>query len=169
MKDKIKLQEKFEEANLLLRQKAFEEACIIYDELLKEDFHSVEFYNNYGLALFYLDKFDEAIEKFKRAIDIDPDFALPYANMGLVYLNKEDYEKAEQFFLKALERDPENPETHYNMAVTYYRLDRKNDALRHYEAFINFSGDDYEKLKESVQKIITELKQSIQKDENSQV
>ncbi|GLI53398.1 tetratricopeptide repeat protein [Thermodesulfovibrio yellowstonii] len=168
MENKINFEEKLEEANLLLRYREFGEACKIYDELLNENYQSPELYNNYGLALFYLDKFDEALEKFQKAIEVDTAFALAYANTGLVYLNKGEYEKAEQFFLQALERDPENPETHYNIAVTYYRLNKKNDALKHYEAFIDFSGDDYGKLKESVQKIIAQIK-SIQKEEGSQV
>lgn len=164
MENQINFEEKLEEANLLLRYREFEEACKIYDELLNENHQYPELYNNYGLALFYLDKFDEAIEKFQKAIEIDPNFALGYANIGLVYLNKSDYEKAKQFFLQALERDPENPETHYNIAVTYYRLNKKTEALKHYEAFLGFSGDDYGKLKESVQKIIKQIKESIQKE-----
>ncbi len=168
MENKPNFEEKLEEANLLIRYKEFEEACKIYDELLKENYQSAELQNNYGLALFYLDKLDEAIEKFKKAIEIDATFALPYANIGLVYMNMGEYEKAEQFFLEALEREPENPETHYNIAVTNYRLGKKNEALNHYEAFINFSGDEYEKLKESVKKIIIQIKQSIQKEEDSQ-
>lgn len=168
MENKINFEEKLEEANLLLKYSEFKEACNIYNELLKENYQSAELYNNYGLALFYLDKFDEAIENFKKAIEIDTDFALPYANMGLIYLNNGNYEKAEHFFLQALKKDPENPETHYNLAVTYYRLNKKNDALKHYEAFMSFSGNDYGKLKESVRKIITQIKQSIQKEEESQ-
>lgn len=155
-------EERFEEANLLLRYREFEEACKIYSELIKENSNLPELHNNYGLALFYLNKFEEAINEFKKAIEINSSFALPYANTGLVYLNKEEYEKAEEFFLKALELDSENPETHYNLAVTYYRMDKKPDALKHYEAFIKYSGEDYRNLKESVQKIIAQIKESLQ-------
>jgi len=166
--EKKEFEEQFEEANLLLRYKAFEEACKIYNELINENSKIPELHNNYGLALFYMNKFEEAIDEFKKAIEIDSAFPLPYANIGLVYLNKEEYEKAEEFFLKALELDPENPETHYNLAVTYYRMDKKPESLRHYEAFIEYSGDDYQKLKESVQKIILQIKETLQKKEGDQ-
>ncbi|MGB9822364.1 MULTISPECIES: tetratricopeptide repeat protein [Thermodesulfovibrio] len=160
--EKQDFEARFEEANLMLRYKEFEEACKIYSELIKENSNLPELHNNYGLALFYLSKFEEAIEEFKKAIEIKKDFALPYVNIGLVYLNKEEYEKAIEYFLKALEFDHENPETHYNLAVTYYRIDRKLDALNHYEAFIKYSGDDYSKLKESVQRIIAQIKETLQ-------
>lgn len=162
-------EEKLEEANLLLRYREYEEACKIYSELLKENHSSAELHNNYGLALFYLDKFDEALDEFKKAIEIDNSFALPYSNMGLIYLNKEEYSKAEEFFLKALKIDPENPETHYNIAVTYYRMGKKQDALKHYESFLSFCGQEYGNLKESVKKIIFQIKNSLQTSEGSQV
>lgn len=169
MEKELNFEERLEEANLLLRYGKYEEACKIYNELLKENHHSAELHNNYGLALFYLDRFDEAQEEFKRAIEIDNSFALPYSNTGLIYLNKEEYEKAEEFFLKALKIDPENPETHYNIAVTYYRMGKKEDALKHYEAFLSFCGEDYVNLKESVKRIIFQIKECLQTVEGSQI
>ncbi|WP_353684934.1 tetratricopeptide repeat protein [Thermodesulfovibrio sp. 3907-1M] len=160
--EKQDFETRFEEANLMLRYKEFDEACKIYRELIQENSNLAELHNNYGLALFYLSKFEEAIEEFKKAIEIKEDFALPYANIGLVYLNKEEYEKAVGFFLKALELDPENPETNYNLAVTYYRMNKKSDALKHYEAFIKYSGENYPNLKNSVTKIIEEIKETLQ-------
>lgn len=159
-------EDKLEEANLLLTYKEFEEACKIYEDLISNEFYSPEVFNNYGLALFYLDRFDEAIEEFKKAINLDNSFSLPYANIGLVYLNKSDYDKAKEFFLKALELDPQNPETHYNLAVTFYRKNEKTEALKHYEFFLNYAGEGYKSLKESVRKIINQIKANQNKADN---
>lgn len=169
MEKEDSFEERLEEANLLLRYKEYEEACKIYRELLKESPTSAELHNNYGLALFYLDRFNEALDEFKKAIEIDNSFALPYSNIGLIYLNKKDYNRAEEFFLKALKIDPENPETHYNIAVTYYRMGKKQEALKHYESFLSFCGQEYGSLKESVKKIIFQIKESLQTSEGSQV
>lgn len=168
MEKEISFEEKLEEANLLLSYRDYEEACKIYEELISKKFNSPELFNNYGLALFYLDKLDEALKEFERAIKLDNSFALSYANTGLVYLNRAQYDEAERFFLKALELDPQNPETHYNLAVTYYRMNNKADALKHYEFFINYAGDEYGKLKESVKKIIAQINeiQNSQPDSN---
>ncbi|MCX7988347.1 MAG: tetratricopeptide repeat protein [Thermodesulfovibrio sp.] len=160
MEKEISFEEKLEEANLLLRYREFEEACKIYEELISKEFKSPELHNNYGLALFYLDKAEEALKEFEKAINLNNSFALPYANTGLVYLNQEQYEEAVKFFLKALEFDSKNPETHYNLAVAYYRMDNKTEALKYYESFINYAGDEYKKLKESVKKIITQIIES---------
>ncbi len=65
--EKLGFEERFEEANLMLRYKEFEESCKIYSELIQENPNLPELHNNYGLALFYLNKFDEAIEEFKKS------------------------------------------------------------------------------------------------------
>lgn len=170
MEKETSLEEKFEEANLLLRYREFEQACSIYEELISQGFNSPELHNNYGLALFYLNKVEDSLREFEESIRLDNSFALPYANIGLVHLNNMEYDKAVEFFKKALEFDKGNPETHYNLAVTYYRIGKKDDALQHYEAFLKFAGDEYGKLKESVYKIINQITESKDKDkeENSE-
>lgn len=160
MKKETAFEERLEEANLLLRHREFEEACKIYEELISKEFKSPELHNNYGLALFYLDKAEEALKEFEKAINLNNSFTLPYANKGLVYLNQEQYDKAVEFFLKANELDSGNPETYYNLAVTYYRMGNKNEALKYYKSFINNAGIEYNKLKESVEKIITQIIES---------
>lgn len=170
MEKEINLEEKFEEANLFLKYREFEQACAIYEELISKGFNSPELHNNYGLALFYLNRVEDSLREFEESIKLDNSFALPYANIGLVHLNMMQYDKAIDFFKKALALDNENPETHYNIAVTYYRIGQKDEALNHYEAFMKFAGDEYGKLKESVHKIINQISESKVKDnaENSQ-
>ncbi len=158
MEKEKSFEERLEEANLSLRYRDYIDACNIYEELIEEGFNAPELYNNYGLTLFYLDKFDDALSQFEKAISLDSSFALAYANIGLLYLNKQELGKAAEYFLKALQFDEKNPETHYNLAVTYYRLNKKLEALKHYEYFLSFAGEEYKKLKESVRNIIAQIK-----------
>ncbi len=168
MEQKIKYEERFEDANDFLRYREFEQACKIYEELINEGFESPELFNNYGLALFYLDQFEEALRKFERAITLDHSFALPYSNIGLIYLNKEEYKRAVDYFTETLRLQPNHPETLYNLAVTYYRMGDKTQALKCYEDFLSFAGDEYRALKESVSKIILQIRQNLQENQNSQ-
>lgn len=162
MKQELTFEERLQEANLLLRYSQYEEACRIYSELIRENSQIPELHNNYGLALFYLNRFDEAVDEFRKAVELDNNFALSYINIGLVYLNREEYNNAETSFLKALDIDNKNPETHYNLAVTYYRMGRKPDAIEHYESFLSYAGENYDKLKVSVQRIIAQIKESLE-------
>lgn len=162
MEQKMTYEERFEDANDFLRYREFDQACKIYEELINEGFYSPELYNNYGLALFYLDQLEEALKQFEKAISLDKSFSLPYTNIGLIYLNKEEYEKAVEYFLNSLKLEPNHPETLYNLAVTYYRMGDKTQALKFYEDFLNFAGDEHKALKESVSKIIAQIKQALQ-------
>lgn len=152
--------ERFEEANLLLKYKAFEEACKAYEELISENFEVPELYNNYGLALFYSDRFDEAVEQFRKAIELKSDFSLPYSNIGLVHLNRGEYDRAIDYFKRAIELDPQNPETHYNIAVSYFRIERKSEAAYHFEEFLKYSADEYRNLREGVKRIVSEIRET---------
>lgn len=169
MENKPSFEERLEEANLLLGYREYEKACTVYEELISEGFSSAELFNNYGLTLFYLDKFDDALKEFEKAIEFNNTFALPYSNIGLVYLNQQKYNKAVDFFLKALNVAPDNPETHYNLAVSYYRMGKKMHSLKHYELFIEYAGDKYNNLKKSVLQIIKQIKEESKKEEISQL
>lgn len=160
MENQNNFEDRLEEANILVRYREFPEACKIYEELISEGYESPELYNNYGLALFYLDEIQEALNKFNKAIELNSSFALPYANIGLIHLNDSQYEKAIEYLLKALEFDTSNAETHYNLAVSYYRMDKKIEALKHYEFFLKYAGEEYSKLKEGVLKIINQIKEN---------
>lgn len=66
-----------------------------------------------------------------------------YYNMGCVYKASKQYERAEAEFLKALEIDPEDAAVHYNLGILYEDdLNRKRDAQRHYEKFLELSPAD---------------------------
>ena len=66
-----------------------------------------------------------------------------YYNMGCVYRAAGQYERAEAEFLKALEVNPEDAAVHYNLAILYDDdLDRKQDARRHYESFLELAPND---------------------------
>ncbi len=70
---------------------------------------------------------DAAIEHFKLAIELDPNFALAYDGLGAAYVNRvfkgfggaEDYERAEVAFHKALELDPKLVEARMLMVFVY--------------------------------------------------
>jgi tetratricopeptide (TPR) repeat protein len=86
-----------------------------------------------------LDKAAEAVEKFEKAIALDPENATLYTALGVVFdqLNEKalaegDLEKSAEYkkklieaYTKAIELNPENPDAEYNLGVTFY-----NDAVQ---------------------------------------
>ena len=73
-------------------------------------------YNYLGIAYRY--KYDQLrslnwrqkeIEAFKKAIELDPNFYLPYINLGSTYYGMENLKEAALYFRKGLEFFPEHP------------------------------------------------------------
>jgi tetratricopeptide (TPR) repeat protein len=67
---------------------------------------SQELWNLAGFCHFKLREYDEAIECFKKAIEIDPTSAIDYANIGSNLRDKGDAEGAIAMYQKALSLDP---------------------------------------------------------------
>jgi eukaryotic-like serine/threonine-protein kinase len=79
---------------------------------------------------------DSSIEHFRRAIEIDPQFALAYSALGSAYVNRVlkglgqtgDHEKAKNAFRKALALDPKLLEARRHMVFIYLTGGQKQKA-----------------------------------------
>jgi serine/threonine protein kinase/tetratricopeptide (TPR) repeat protein len=79
---------------------------------------------------------EEAIRHFRRAIELDPNFALAHCALGSAHSNRvikcmgdsEDYEEAERAFQKGLALDPKNFEARMHMVFIYLARGEKQKA-----------------------------------------
>lgn len=77
--------------------------------------------------------FKGAIEYYKKAVKIDPNFAFAYDNMGICYRRLEEYDLAIDAYEKSLKIDPNGLMPLQNIAVAYsYKKDYKK-AVETYE------------------------------------
>ena len=82
------------------------------------------------------DDCEAAMENFKRAIELDPQFALAYSGLGACYANRvfkglgdaEDYTFAEEAFRKAFTFDPNVSEARVLMIMIYMARGEKKKA-----------------------------------------
>lgn len=128
--------------------------------------------DNFGRFIFRtlsLEDCQAAIDNFKRAVELDSNFALAYSGLGAAYANRvfkglgdtTDYNRAETAFSKAIQRDPNVVEARVLMAFIYLSRGEKrkaraeinrlqemfpNDASLHFvKANINRLDGEYEK------------------------
>ena len=64
------------------------------------------YYNNRGAAYMELNRLDEAMADFAKAIELKPDFALAFRNAGQVFYKARAYDKAVPVFSKVIELSP---------------------------------------------------------------
>jgi serine/threonine-protein kinase len=95
--------------------------------------------DNFGRFIFRtlaIEDCDAAIHNFKRAIELDPHFALAYSGLGACYANRvikglgeaEDYTAAETAFSKAFFYDPNVVEARVLMVMIYMARGEKKKA-----------------------------------------
>lgn len=68
------------------RQRKVEAAKLYYEDALKAGISSAALFNNLGLCLVALEKFEEAREKFDRALKLDPQLQQAYYNRARYWL-----------------------------------------------------------------------------------
>ena len=108
---------------------------------------------NYEVGGIYYEKMknnDKAIEFYKKAIELKPDFAAAYPSLGIIYREKQEYDKAIEYFEKALQLKP-NSKTAYiafnGIGITYFYKQDYDKAIEYYEKAIKLkTGDNDESL-----------------------
>ena len=89
-------------------------------------------YNNLGILYLTRERFDKAIENYKRAISLSPTLTAAHYNLGLTYHKQGKVKLAIGAYQKALSTDATLAIAHNNIAVCYTELQANlNKALSH--------------------------------------
>lgn len=76
----------------------------------------------------------EALAAYRRALEIDPEYADAHCNLGALHFNQERSDLARACFRRALQLDPGHPEANLNLGAILEGEGRDAQALRHYRA-----------------------------------
>lgn len=84
-----------------------------------------------GLALNHVGRTGEAIEEFKKAIQLNPKAGEPFLNLGYIYFHQGKMEEATQAFQKAIVLTPRlSPECHNNLGIIHLQQGRKEEGIK---------------------------------------
>lgn len=103
--------------------------------------NKVKTYANRGLDFYKEGKFEEAIEQFNKAIEINPEISGLYRGLGGAYLELGDYGKAIENFEKALSMNPNNPNTYNGLGEVYYQIGDYDKAIEYFKEAINIDSN----------------------------
>lgn len=91
--------------DIYLEHDQAEEAAEAFQESLTIN-KSVHVYNRLGIALRKKKRFKEALQEYRKALDVDPNDEAIYYNMGRAFLEDRQLDNAVKCFRKALAIDP---------------------------------------------------------------
>jgi tetratricopeptide (TPR) repeat protein len=125
-------------ADLYDRNAQYTEAVETYGKVVKLKPTMGYAYLKMGTAYDRLNKPAEAVAAFKKAEKYMPKYPVLFNNMGVAYgkLNKLDEEIAA--LKKAIKLRPTYTSAHFNLGITYLKLRNKKEAMKQYEALMQF-------------------------------
>jgi tetratricopeptide (TPR) repeat protein len=104
-------------------------------------------WNNLGLLLHRMGRYDEACEAYSTAVAQDPTCAEAPYNLGSLAEDRGDIEGAIVQYRRALEVSPDYADAHFNLAAALARKGDGAEAIRHWQRYLQLdSGSPWAKI-----------------------
>ncbi len=102
-----------------------------------------------------------AIDLFKKAIELEPDYVAAHVGLGRAYLEARQINRSIQALERAYEIDPDSDDTLFYLGSSYLAVNRKADALR---LFNELKERSYNRMPPGFKKRLDALIQQAQKE-----
>ena len=99
---------------------------------------TAKIHHDQGIKHYTMGRFDEAIQEFEKAYDIDPHPTLLF-NIAILLEDLNRPGEAADMYRAALEAIPDLPDAHYNLALLCEAAGQKQEAIRHLSAYRKLS------------------------------
>ncbi len=119
----------------------FQSVAEIYQAMLVKIPGYAEGHNNRGTALQKMERHDEALAAYDRAIALKPDYANAHFNRGSLLKKLGRFDGALASYDKAIALKPDHAEAHNNRGVILQAMHRYLDALDSYDRAIAIRPD----------------------------
>lgn len=110
---------------------ALKAADVFFNKCDKADYSYLD-YMYYGHLLEELKKYDEAVNQYEKAVQLEPEKTDLYKNLSSVYEQKNDYKKAIDAYQKyyvSLEKEQRTPDLQFQLGRLYYGAGTQTDSL----------------------------------------
>jgi tetratricopeptide (TPR) repeat protein len=74
-------------------------------------------------------QFDEALENYSIAVEMDPSLASAHVNLGIILSRRQSFDEAKPPLLRAIELDPDYAKAYYNLGLVYSEQAKHDSAL----------------------------------------
>ncbi len=89
-------------------------------------------------------QFEQAVEAYHEALQINPDATGPFFNLGLAYKHLKQYERASAAFESALRLEPDNMNIRLSLGNVYNLMERWGQAIGHLNRVVHQMQDNAE-------------------------
>lgn len=110
----------------------YEESVKMFTAFLQKYGDKKQAFSNRGLALQKAGKFDDAINDYKKAIEIDPDYILARINLVSILLELKDFSQCENELKILIQKAGFTKETLFLSALFYHKIGKYDEAEKIY-------------------------------------
>jgi tetratricopeptide (TPR) repeat protein len=96
---------------------------------------------NLGIVLSQQGEADQAIEHYRQAVSLRPDYAEAHYNLGRLLVDKGQLNDAIAHYERAAAINPADAAAQNNLGVTLFGIGRANDAIAHYQKALEIRPD----------------------------
>jgi len=96
---------------------------------------------NLGIVLGEQGEAEQAIDHYRRAVDLRPDYAEAHYNLGRLLVEQGQFDDAIAHYEKAAAINPADAEAQNNLGVTLFGIGRAEDAIAHYQKALEIRPD----------------------------
>ena len=125
----------------LFRAAKWEDAVREFSSAISKDPSNPLLYFYRGLSQENNGQVNAALADYQKAIELKPDFILPYSRSGKIHARQQDQEKAGEFYKKAVELGDQDITTLYNYGVVLINLGRSPEAQPIFERLLELEAD----------------------------
>ena len=97
------------------------------------------FWYAYGEIYRLQERFDEALNAYTKAVDLEPPHPKAIAKLGILLVDRKDWKEAEAVLTKAARRDPKNPVIYLHLGVVYAATRRNKVAIETFQKFLELA------------------------------
>ena len=135
------MRDKINEILNLIKANKFVEAESKCEEIKIKLDKNVEFLHIYGFIFLNLKKYDKAINVWKKAIKINPEFVEGLNNLGNAFLKIKKFDEAIEYLNDALKLKPDFFETYYTLSEVFFHKAMYEASLKNLDKALNLKPD----------------------------
>jgi tetratricopeptide (TPR) repeat protein len=128
-------------ADALAAQQKYQDADNLYSDAIRATPNSPLGYNNRGMFRQSIDRHDEAIKDFEKAVSLDKNYFVAITNAGFSKLEQSKLADAEKDFTSSLKIQAQQPGVYSLRGTTRLRMGKFDDAIKDYEEVIKYTPD----------------------------
>ncbi len=133
----INYKEIFNKATKFHKEKKFESAEKLYNELLEHDSKNIDAILSIGSLYAEIKDFNKAQKYFEKGVKLRPDISFGYFNLGVLQQNLGKYHSAINNYKKSINIDDKNYYAYNNIAICYEKLEVYKESIYYFEKTIN--------------------------------